>query len=149
MRIMEQPSNRVRTKHSVSMIPEMLQMKIEFRPVPPNHRIPHLNASRLLPAVAANQLKKALQTTPTAAKHNRTIRARDYKPLELPEPRAVCSVCGKKGSSHVEKFTAERKARPKDQQDARRVCRSCYKAAVKAEQEASVPLPGTVDVSPV
>jgi len=30
---------------------------------------------------------------------------------------------------------------------ARRVCRSCYKAAVKAGQEASVPLPGTVDVS--
>jgi len=56
-------------------------------------------------------------------------------------------VCGKKGSSHVEKFTAERKARPKDQRDARRVCKACYKAAVRAEQEASVPLPGTVDVS--
>ena len=38
--------------------------------------------------------------------------------------------------------------RPKDQRDARRVCKACYKAAVKAEQEASVPLPGTVDVSP-
>ena len=59
----------------------------------------------------------------------------------------MCSVCGKKGSSYVEKFTAERKARPKDQQDARRICKACYKAAVKAEQEASVPLPGTVDVS--
>jgi len=42
--------------------------------------------------------------------------------------------------------SGERRARPKDQQDARRVCRSCYKAAVKAEQEASVPLPGTVDI---
>ncbi len=71
----------------------------------------------------------------------------DYKPLELPEPKSVCSVCGKKGSSYVEKFTAERKARPRDQQDARRICKACYKAAVKAEQEASVPLPGTVDVS--
>ena len=59
----------------------------------------------------------------------------------------MCSVCGKKGSSYVEKFTAERKARPKDQRDARRVCKACYKAAVKAEQEASVPLPGTVVVS--
>ena len=107
-------------------------------------------ASQCVPIASSTCCKpaeKALQTTPLAAKHNRTIRARDYKPLELPEPRAVCSVCGKKGSSHVEKFTAERKARPKDQQDARRVCRSCYKAAVKAEQEASVPLPGTVDVS--
>ncbi|MDO9549358.1 MAG: hypothetical protein Q7J03_00125 [Methanoregula sp.] len=83
----------------------------------------------------------------SAAKRNLTIRARDYKPLELPEPKSVCSVCGKKGSSYVEKFTAERKARPRDQQDARRICKACYKAAVKAEQEASVPLPGTVDVS--
>ena len=47
----------------------------------------------------------------------------------------------------MEKFTAERKARPKDQRDARRVCKACYKAAVRAEQEASAPLPGTVDVS--
>jgi hypothetical protein len=83
----------------------------------------------------------------SAAKRNLTIRARDYKPLELPEPKSVCSVCGKKGSSYVEKFNAERKARPRDQQDARRICKACYKAAVKMEQEASVPLPGTVDVS--
>ena len=55
--------------------------------------------------------------------------------------------CGKKGSWYVEKFTAERRARPKDQQDARRICRSCYNEAMKAEQMASVPLPGTVDVS--
>ncbi len=83
----------------------------------------------------------------SAAKRTLTIRARDYKPLELPEPKSVCSVCGKKGSSYVEKFTAERKARPRDQQDARRICKACYKAAVKVEQEASVPLPGTVDVT--
>ncbi len=83
----------------------------------------------------------------STAKRTLTIRARDYKPLELPEPKSVCSVCGKKGSSYVEKFTAERKARPRDQQDARRICKACYKAAVKTEQEASVPLPGTVDVS--
>jgi hypothetical protein len=87
------------------------------------------------------------QTTPFAAKQNLTIRVRDYKLLEQPELKSVCSVCGKKGSSYVEKFTAERKARPKNQRDARRVCKACYKAAVKAEQEASVPLPGTVDVS--
>jgi len=47
----------------------------------------------------------------------------------------------------VEKLTAERRARPKDQQTARRICRTCYNEAVKAEQTASVPLPGTVDVS--
>ena len=47
----------------------------------------------------------------------------------------------------MEKFTAERRARPKDRQEARRICRSCYNEAVKAEQMASVPLPGAVDVS--
>ena len=47
----------------------------------------------------------------------------------------------------MEKYTAERRARPKDQQVARRLCRSCYNEAVKEEQMASVPLPGTVDVS--
>ena len=47
----------------------------------------------------------------------------------------------------MEKLTVERKARPKDQQDARRICKACYKEAVRAEQMASVPLPGTIDVS--
>ena len=77
----------------------------------------------------------------------RIIQAYDYKKLELPEPKTACYVCGKKGSWFIEKFTKERRARPKDQQDARRICRSCFKEAVKAEQMASVPLPGTVNVS--
>jgi hypothetical protein len=77
----------------------------------------------------------------------RSIEARYYKKLELPEPKTACYVCRKKGSWFIEKFTKERKARPKDQQDARRICRSCYNDAVKAEQVASVPLPGTIDVS--
>jgi len=38
-------------------------------------------------------------------------------------------------------------ARPKDQQDARRLCRSCYNEAVKEEHTASVPLPGTVEIA--
>ena len=76
----------------------------------------------------------------------RAIKARDYNLLEQPEPRSACYACGKKGSWYVEKFTAERRARPKDQQDARRVCKGCYKAAVKSEQAASVPLPGTFDI---
>jgi hypothetical protein len=77
----------------------------------------------------------------------RAIRARDYKKLEPPESKTPCYVCGKKGSWYVEKYTAERRARPKDRQEARRICRSCYNEAVKAEQTASVPLPGTVDIS--
>ena len=47
----------------------------------------------------------------------------------------------------MEKLTAERKARSKDQLDARRICKACYKKAVRAEQMASVPLPGTIEVS--
>jgi len=47
----------------------------------------------------------------------------------------------------VEELTAERKARTKKHQDARRICTACYKEAVRAEKMASVPLPGTIDVS--
>jgi hypothetical protein len=107
-------------------------------------------ASQCAPIVCINCRKRdeiVTQTTPSAAKQNPIIRARDYKLLDPPEPRTQCSVCGKKGSAYVEKFTAERKARPKDQQGARRICKACYKAAVKVEQESSVPLPGTVVVS--
>jgi hypothetical protein len=77
----------------------------------------------------------------------RAIRAKDYKPLEIPEPQTACYACGKKGSWYVEKFTAERRARPRGQQDARRICRSCFKEQVKTEQEASIPLPGTFDMA--
>jgi len=106
--------------------------------------------SKCIPIISSTcckQNKTVHSSTSSAAKHNLTIRARDYKLLELPEPGSVCFVCGKKGSSYVEKFTAERRARPKDQRDARRVCKACYKTAVKTEQEASVPLPGTFDIS--
>ena len=47
----------------------------------------------------------------------------------------------------MEKYTAERQARPKDQQYARRLDRTWFNEAVKAEQTASVPLPGAVDPS--
>ena len=73
--------------------------------------------------------------------------ARDYKKLEVLKPETPYYSCGKKGSWYVEMYTAERRARPKDQQQARWICRTCYNEAVKAEQTASVPLPGTVDVS--
>ena len=93
-------------------------------------------------ADTANVLKSAEKKHPL-----RSIRAQDYKKLDIPEPKTPCFICGKKGAWFVEKFTKERRARPKDQQDARRLCRSCYAAAVKAGQDAAVPLPGTVDVS--
>ena len=77
----------------------------------------------------------------------RSIRAGDYKKLEIPEPKTPCYACGKKGSRYIEKYTKERRARPRDQQEARRICRSCFNEAVKTEQTASVPLPGAVEIS--
>jgi len=87
------------------------------------------------------------QTTDPAAKRDRAIRAGDYKKLEIPEPKTACWSCGKKGSRYIEKYTKERRARPRDLQEARRICRSCYDKAVKAEQTAAVPLPGAVEIS--
>jgi hypothetical protein len=92
------------------------------------------------------ELKPDSKTPVVNKDKSRSIRAKDYKKLEIPEPKTACYVCGKKGSWYIEKLTKERRARPGDQQDARWVCRSCYNEAVKAEQVASVPLPGTVDV---
>jgi len=104
----------------------------------------------LFPSGRCTQPAATVQATPSPAGNGdlfRTIRVADYKPLEIPEPGTPCYVCGKKGSWFVEKLTAERRARPRGQQDARRSCQACHAAAVKAEQSAKQPLPGTVDVS--
>ena len=74
------------------------------------------------------------------------IQAKDYKPLEVPEHTA-CYVCGTTWSHYVEKLTEERKGRPKHQQQARRICKTCYKTEKKRAQRAAVVLPGTVEVS--
>ncbi|OPY37368.1 MAG: hypothetical protein A4E35_01283 [Methanoregula sp. PtaU1.Bin051] len=111
---------------------------------PALYRAPIVCSSGTQPAANVQETRAPATATPGPP---RTIRAKDYKPLEPPEPQTACYVCGKKGSWYVEKFTAERRARPKDQQDARRICRSCYKEQVRAEQEASVPLPGTFDMA--
>jgi hypothetical protein len=74
------------------------------------------------------------------------IHARDYKPLEFPE-QTPCFVCGRSPSWFIEKLTAERKARPKDQWEGRRICRKCYQEIKARDQEACRMLPGTVEVS--
>ena len=99
-------------------------------------------APGLVAANAANVQQSAEKKHPL-----RSIQAKDYKKLDIPEPATKCFVCGKKGAWFVEKFTKERRNRPKDQQEARRLCRSCHAGAVKAGQDAAVPLPGTADVS--
>jgi hypothetical protein len=74
------------------------------------------------------------------------IHARDYKPLDVPE-QTPCFICGRSLSWFVEKLTPERKARPKSEQNARRLCRHCFKAAKTRDQGACRMLPGTVEVS--
>jgi len=74
------------------------------------------------------------------------IDARDYKPLDFPE-RSPCHLCGAPVSHYVEKLTKERKARPKDQQAARRICRACFGSAKERAQQNAVILPGTFDLS--
>ena len=77
----------------------------------------------------------------------RFIKATDYKKLEIPEGRTPCYCCGHKGAWYVEKLTPARKARPKEEQDARRICRRCYHAAVERTRAESPPLPGTIPLS--
>ncbi len=74
------------------------------------------------------------------------IQAKDYKPLEAPEHTA-CYVCGTTWSHYVEKLTEERRARPKDHQQVRRICKTCYQTAKKRAQQAATVLPGIVEVS--
>ncbi len=78
--------------------------------------------------------------------HPPQIHATEYKPLDIPEPHVHCHCCGKKGSWYVEKLTAERKARPKDERAARRVCRMCYDAAVHRDRASAPPLPGMINL---
>jgi hypothetical protein len=74
----------------------------------------------------------------------RTILVTDYKKLEFPESRTVCYSCGRRGAGYVEKLTPARKARPKNRQDARRICKACFNAAVQRKRTESPPLPGTI-----
>ena len=72
------------------------------------------------------------------------ISSRDYKMLDIPESRTLCSLCGHKGSEYVEKPTSERKARA--DRSAIRICKVCYKTARKREQGESPPLPGILTI---
>ncbi len=74
------------------------------------------------------------------------IHAVDYKRLDIPEPHTPCHCCGRKSSWYVEKLTAARKVRPKNEQGARRLCRKCYDAAVRRDCAAVPPLPGMIDL---
>lgn len=74
----------------------------------------------------------------------RTILSTDYKKLAYTESRTICYSCGRRGAWYVEKLTSGRRARSKDQQEARRICKACFNAAVQKKRTESPPLPGTI-----
>ena len=78
--------------------------------------------------------------------HPHRISAKDYKLLDVPE-HTPCFVCGAPWSHHIEKLTESRKARSKDLQQARRICKTCYRTAKKKAQRAARVLPGAFEVS--
>jgi len=92
---------------------------------------------------AAGQENRPVAGLPT---ERRSIKAADYKKLKLPEGRTVCYCCGRKGALYIEKLTAERKARPKDQQEARRICKVCYLEAARKYRAGIPPLPGIISL---
>ncbi len=100
-------------------------------------------ASRKPVPASAGQENQPATGKPT---ERRSIRAADYKKLEIPEGRITCYCCGGKGAWYVEKLTAERKARPKDQQDARRICKVCYLEAARKYRAGTPPLPGIISL---
>ena len=102
-----------------------------------------LIASRKPVPASAGQENQPAAGKPT---ERRSIRAANYKKLEIPESRSTCYCCGGKGAWYVEKLTAERKARPKDQQDARRICKVCYLEAARKVRAGTPPLPGIISL---
>jgi hypothetical protein len=70
------------------------------------------------------------------------IRATDYKVLDQVEHRAHCYGCGRKGVHFIEKLTSGRKARAN--KNALRICKVCYKAAVRRDQAVIPILPGAI-----
>jgi hypothetical protein len=115
-------------------------------PAPQNHepddRSSPITSRKPVPA-SAGQENKPAAGKPT---ERRSIRAADYKKLEIPEGRSICYCCGGKGAWYVEKLTAGRKARPKDQQDARRICKVCYLEAARRNRDGTPPLPGIISL---
>ena len=75
------------------------------------------------------------------------VHALDYKLLDPPGPGAPCFLCGRRATSFIEKLTKERLSRPENMREARRLCRTCYEAAVRRDRASAPPLPGVVDLA--
>ncbi len=82
------------------MISKLLQMKTDLNKFLRNRKIRYQNGLRCLTTRAVNLLNMNTDSlTPVVNKdQNRSIRAKDYKKLEPPEPKTACYACGKKGS---------------------------------------------------
>jgi hypothetical protein len=116
---------------------------------PDDQKAPVVSRSNATNAPGPGPSSTGTGCPPVAGKpaERRSVQAADYKRLDFPESHAVCWCCGRKGGWYVEKLTPERKARPKDQQDARRICRACYNAAVECQRAEAPPLPGTISLA--
>jgi len=116
----------------------------------PAHSPPIPDSETQNPPLPLPQVRKSAEGKGVSAEVQRDqphrIEARDYKPLDTPE-HTPCFVCGGPWSHHIEKLTESRKARPKDQQQARRICKTCYKTAKLKAQKAARVLPGAFTVS--
>ncbi len=119
----------------------------------------HRSNSNETPPIVSNKPEKAGITLPKQWKDTEgqpgsmevwkekegKVRAADYKRLDLPDSRAKCHACGKKGVAYIEKFTPGRENRKKE--PARRICRRCYDAAVRRDRAAAPPLPGVINLT--
>jgi hypothetical protein len=130
----------------ISVRPELKNEQEPQNNEQPDQQPPITSRKHLQHAVGQGNSSVGLSIHPATANptERRTIITTDYKKLDFPESRTICYSCGRRGAWYVEKLTPGRKARPKDQQDARRICKSCFNAAIQKKRTESPPLLGTI-----
>jgi len=133
--------------NSIGPEPEAIPDSRNTKPV--HREVPVPSRNDVANAAGPNSPSTGMKNLPAFGKpvERRTIEAADYKRLDIPENRAICWCCSRKGCWYVEKLTPERKARPRGQQDARRICRSCFETAKDRKRAETSPLPGTISLS--
>ena len=125
-------SNQVRTHNSVSIILNLQQTKIDLRQNRRNQKISHHHILRLIAATAAN-LRQTCSKRPILQQKMTARSGPGITNRSNHRNRRLCVLpAGRRGSWYVEKLTPYRKSRPREQQDARRICKACYKEAVKS-----------------
>jgi hypothetical protein len=101
------------------------------------------SSSPPIPGPAPEIARNPLDTGPPEPPDTQLLRVKNYKVLERPDYRGHCHLCGRKGVHFTGKVTGKRKAR--ESRSPRRICRSCYQAAVRNEQALVPLLPGIMN----